>query len=223
MARQLTRLFVLLALAFTACISPVFAGAEDDALKKGNALVQSGDLDGAIEIYRKASEAWPNNAKMHLALGLSMANKGRPLEASHHLKTSAELEPSFQAWYSLGLVQASQNILDKAIEAYRKAIDINPRAYKAWYQLGLVHQARGDFNAASEAFGNSVKFNPNYPEAYLGLASAAYWSGDVAGARDQVSRLKSLKFKEQAAALEGWIDAKEKRKTETVTVPASQA
>lgn len=222
MARRLTRALAAALLFAGACASPVWAGAEADALKKGGELVQNGDLDGAVTLYRKAAEAWPKNAKLQLALGLALANKGEAIEASHHLKNSAEIEPTFQAWYSLGLVLANQNIFDRAVDAYRKAIELNPRAFKAWYQLGLVYQARGEFPAASEAFGNSVKYNPNYPEAYLGLGSAAYWSGDPAGARDQVARLRSLKFKEQAEALESWIDAKEKQKT-AVTAPASQA
>lgn len=208
--RKICFVFLLLA----AFITPTFAANGDDGLKKGNELVQSGNLDGAIDAYRKAAASAPKNAKIHLALGLALANKGNSLEAAGELRKSAEIEPTYQAWYSLGLVYVNQNVFDKAIDAYKRAIGLNSRGYKAWYQLGLAHQANGEFGAAVEAFGNSAKFNPSYPEAYLGYASASYWAGDVAAARYQVARLRSLKFPQQADALESWIAAKEKRKAE---------
>jgi tetratricopeptide (TPR) repeat protein len=207
MARPLIRRAVLAALILTT--SPLWAAGGDDALKKGNDLVQKGRLDDAIQIYRKAAESHPKNAKLHLTLGLSLANKGEAVEAARHLRASVQIEPTYQGWYSLGLVYASRNAFTEAVEAYQQALRLNPRAYRAWYQLGLVHSAQAQFDSALEAYGKSIEMNPQFEEGYLGLGSAYFWSGDRDAAKRQVERMKLLKMKDKAAALESWIKKKE--------------
>ncbi len=57
---------------------------------------------------------------------------------------------------------------EKAIEAYDRAIAIDPNFKDAWLNKGVVHSTLGEYQKAIEAFNKGISIDPNYKEAWLG-------------------------------------------------------
>lgn len=47
------------------------------------------------------------------------------------------------AYYNLGILYKAQGQLDKTIEFYKKAVEVNPRYNKPYNNLGNIYKDRG--------------------------------------------------------------------------------
>ena len=81
-----------------------------------------------------------------------------------------------------------------AIEAYRKAIKINPEnmAAVAWNELGVVYGHLDRYNDAIEAYRKAIKINPEYTEAWFNLGIVYRLSDNVTAAMDAAWELRRL-------------------------------
>lgn len=64
-----------------------------------------------------------------------------------------------EALVKLGIRLEEQNKFDKAEQAYRKALEIQPDYVLAWFNLGLLLIYQNKFNKAEEAIVKLLKFN----------------------------------------------------------------
>ena len=118
----------------------------------GNSLARTGKVDEALAAYQKAIELDPTNTAVYwrnFAVGLY--NSGRIKESLDPLRKATEADPkNAQAWYLLGAAlvntmefkQEGDQMLPVmqpgTIEAYQKAIELDPRGpYAAQAQQGL--------------------------------------------------------------------------------------
>lgn len=69
-------------------------------------------------------------------------------------------------WFEKGNKLYINQEYDKAIEAYTKAIALNPNYAKAYNNRGLVYDKKGQYDRAIEDFNRAIALNPNYAEAY---------------------------------------------------------
>ncbi len=198
-----------------------FCGQAEDDISKGNALVQKKDYDGAIKQYEDALKMDPKNAKAHLLLGLTYANKGDLDKALRFTEYALTLEKSYAAYHNLGLIYANKSDYQNAIDAYENALKLNPSSANEWYQLGRVYAASGNFAEGINAYKKAIAINPSLDSAYLGLGGAYYWSGDKNSALQQVAQLRKLKMTDKADMLDSWIKNKEEKKKETTTPPVN--
>ncbi len=60
-------------------------------------------------------------------------------------------------WFNLGAVYASKNKDNEAIEAYNKAIGLDPNYYQAINNLALLIEKSGDLQKAKELYEQAVK------------------------------------------------------------------
>lgn len=191
-----------------------FCGPVEEAILKGNEFVQKKNYDDAIKEYEKAVKIDPKNAKAHLLIGLTYANKGNLDKALKFTQYALMLEKSYPAFSNLGLIYANKGEYQNAIDAYQSAVELNPKSANAWYQLGRLHAGISNFKESITAYKKALELNPQLDNAYLGLGSAYYWSGDKASALEQVKQLRALKIKDKADQLETWIKNKEEKKKE---------
>src|SRR5206468_11993265 len=95
-----------------------------------------------LEAYSKAIELNPNDGATHNNYALALAKAKKIDEMKVELNKAAQLDPgkAGQYYYNLGalMVNAGQN--DAAVEAFKKAIDADPKHAESYYQLavGLV-------------------------------------------------------------------------------------
>ncbi len=66
-----------------------------------------------------------------------------------------------------------------AIEAYRKAIELNPSKATTMYNLALVYNKTKDYSSAAQYFRMATQANPEYFKAFNSLGVALMNSGKV--------------------------------------------
>ncbi|NOX62881.1 MAG: tetratricopeptide repeat protein [Chloroflexi bacterium] len=122
----------------------------DVAMTYGGALIMNAKWSKAVAVLEKAVSQHPENAR--LWLNLAAAYLGR-------LKLS------------------SRQAQERAIEAYERAIAIDPVAPSAHYNVGLIHAERKDWEQAEQWFQAALRANPADKD-------AAYWLERVRAARE---------------------------------------
>jgi tetratricopeptide (TPR) repeat protein len=72
----------------------------------------------------------------------------------------------------MGLAYTGLGKFKKAIEAYEKAIEINPYYGTAYYNMGIAYTGLGKFKKAIEAYEKAIEINPDYGTAYYNMGIA---------------------------------------------------
>jgi len=98
-----------------------------------------------LEAYGKAIELNPNDGATHNNYALALAKAKKFDEMKAELAKAAQLDPAKagQYYYNLGALMVNAGQGDAAIDAFKKAIDADPKHADSYYQLGvgLVAQA----------------------------------------------------------------------------------
>ncbi len=77
-----------------------------------------------------------------------------------------------KAYYEIGKTQ-------KAIDSFKKAIELTPDFEIAWNNLGLAHYQAGEKKEALASFRKAIEINPASAEAYNNLGSTYYKWGNI--------------------------------------------
>jgi superkiller protein 3 len=110
----------------------------EEYLQAGFAYFQQQDFDKAIQNYEKA-----------IALGTKSAGAYNFLGMSYRFKFQQTGKPELQ-----------QNEID----AYQKAINLDPNYWVAMVNLGTTYYSRGEKAQAAVWFKKAMALNPDYPE-----------------------------------------------------------
>ena len=112
----------------------------------GNRAFRRGDLEEAAERYRNALESDEENTRVHYNLGSTLLRLGESEAALEELRRGLEgREPDLRtrAFYNLGnalVAQAGsdQETLERAVEAFRRALLLDPENGDAKWNLELA-------------------------------------------------------------------------------------
>ena len=89
--------------------------------QEGYRLQMAGDLDGAVDVYRRSIEVHPT-AEAHTFLGWTFSFQGRLEDATRECLRAIELDPDFGNPYNdIGVYLMQQERLDEAIPWLQKA------------------------------------------------------------------------------------------------------
>ncbi|SRR5581483_654276 len=125
----------------------------------------SGDLDGAVEFYKRSIAAHPT-AEAHTFLGWTYSFQGKLEDAIEACKDAIDVDPDFGNPYNdIGSYLIKLERPDEAIpwlEAATRAPRYEPRHYPHC-NLGQVYWAKGQLTKALEEFDRALEFSPDYP------------------------------------------------------------
>jgi len=146
----------------------------DNVTKKsfndGNRSYKRGDLDGALDSYRKVLEYDEGFYQAHYQIGVIEAKMGNRDRAIGHYEASLEINPNFyKGWFALGLSRKSNGDNSGAISAFNSAVDVYPAYDKAYGAMGEIYLNEKNFEKAIEVLNTSVQVNPNYSKGYSTL------------------------------------------------------
>lgn len=80
------------------------------------------------------------NVRAHVMLGLDLWLQGAVPKATAELQKAVKLDPADDlAWTFLGDIYLEQGREDDALNAYKKATDINDKNFFAWYHAGTIY------------------------------------------------------------------------------------
>ncbi|HAJ35406.1 MAG TPA: hypothetical protein DCL15_06900 [Chloroflexi bacterium] len=105
------------------------------ALMRGLGLIgeMTNAPDVALKWYVQASRLWPENAELHARLGRTYQALGRPVLARQEFDLALSLAPNEPLyWVWLGAFREQYDGLDSAIQAYSKALEIDPDNFYAY-------------------------------------------------------------------------------------------
>jgi Tfp pilus assembly protein PilF len=88
-------------------------------------------------------------------------------------------------FYDQGMVEFSQAEFDKAIELYRKAVEMDAGYFDAWHALGMAYLRAGKIPEAIDAGKRAVEINPNDMLAHTSLSMYYMKAGDKAMAEKE--------------------------------------
>jgi Tfp pilus assembly protein PilF len=105
---------------------------------------QTAAQNKAIEAYQKALELKPEDAGMHNNFGLVLARMKKLPEAQAELEKAAALDApgAGKYYYNMGAVLVNTGQSDAAIEAFKKAITVDPNYADAQYQYAIALSAK---------------------------------------------------------------------------------
>jgi Tfp pilus assembly protein PilF len=128
----------------------------------GNALVEKGDFDSAIQQYLVALRINPNDSNTHYNFGVALFRKGYLDAAIQEYKIALRIAPNyFDAHLNMGVALINKGDLDVAIHEFQEALRIRPYHIDAHYNLGITLAKKGDLEAAIQEFQNVLRMNPN--------------------------------------------------------------
>lgn len=138
-----------------------------DLLAEGTRALQQGQIAAAVAMLQRAHQLKPehNDAALNLAGAYILSKQfGKAVEL---LEPLSEREPDNpMIWTNLGAAYLGNPILardehhQQAIAAFKKAIDLDPKAPHVAYNLGLIYRDRQQTDQALHWFRQALAANP---------------------------------------------------------------
>ena len=112
----------------------------------------------------------PNLAPAHFWMGKVQFAEQRFDQAAASFEKAGQLAGNYHfAWHMAGASYNQAGNYPKALEMYRKALEIDPRSALTWCNLGGTEFNRQNFPEAEAAFAKAIGFDPSYGLAYFNL------------------------------------------------------
>ena len=143
---------------------------------RGADYLRRGEAHNAISTLNRAHKLMPNDVLTAINLGGAYILAKKFALAIPILVKASEQEPRNEMiWTNLGAAYLGNPILAqddqqrKAIQAFERAIEINPVTPNVHYNLGLIHRDRGEIEQAILRFRQAVQTNPHDRDACRAL------------------------------------------------------
>lgn len=155
-----------------------------------------------VQHYRKKLKKSPNNvglyeelAKVHLEINnLDAATR------EYHIMTS--IAPTLAiGHYNLGTLYIQQGEMQRAIEAFQKAIELDENDTEPYIRLGWIYASQRKFDLAESYLQRALQRNPILGEAYRGLGEIYAHQGALKDAIAAYTKLTEIEPK----AATGWL------------------
>src|SRR5262249_39075499 len=110
------------------------------------------DPTAAVDVYRRAARANPDNPAFVERLGDLLIRLRRDDEARAEIESLAEASPrDGRLWMKLGAIHYEQKQWDRAIDAFRRVLTLEPNNMRARYFLATTYMDSGkDADARAE-------------------------------------------------------------------------
>jgi tetratricopeptide (TPR) repeat protein len=130
-------------------------------------------IDKAVPAYEQLISLAPDKLENYGLLADAYKQSGATDKEMEVYKRMGEQDPSGRAFYNLGNIMFNKNEMDKAAEAYRKAIEQAPEHADAHFQLGMSLVNLGKFKEAVSELDTFVKLKPKDSRATEAKSMAA--------------------------------------------------
>ncbi len=140
----------------------------------GLALVQKGDMDGALNHFQETSRIKPNEPDPFNNIGIILAKRGHLEKAVSYFSEALRRNPSYQnARANLELTLSQMARSGKKIPLVDES-SIRSRDPESYYGLGVDSARKGDLSKAISYFLETLRIKPDHYQAHndIGVALA---------------------------------------------------
>lgn len=161
----------------------------DQVIFKAKIHLKKGEIKELQKLYQDFLEVYPQNIRIQRELNnlknlhqnnfksyvfqkeldhfINLYNQDEFITLIKEAKALLERFPSeFIIWNILGVSLNMSGKIDEAIDAFKKAIYINPSYADAYFNLGNTLKDQNKPNSALEAYQKTLSLDPNYIKAY---------------------------------------------------------
>ncbi|MBT3464071.1 tetratricopeptide repeat protein, partial [archaeon] len=165
---------------------------------------QKGDSYLAIENFKKSAEFFNISNKTYNyyscpydGLGMEYYKLNKLNESIINLKTAISINPNIdiKKYETLADIYFKKNELDKAIEIYKKILEIDSAKEKVYIELGLIYFELDKFNESSTIFKIALEKFPNNSMAMTGLAKIYIMTNEEKKAEPLIKKAINLDSK----------------------------
>lgn len=146
----------------------------------------------AADCFQRVLPAWPEDADLHVGLGIALYEQGRVEEAIRYMREACRLAPtSVLAWFNLGEAVGREAHTAEAVEALRRALELDPAHLPARLSLARALANLGQVDAAVAGFREVLRRDRFHAEAWFGLSNlntVRFDAGDAACLEQALAR-----------------------------------
>lgn len=128
--------------------------------------------------------------------GVQLYKQRRYAEAVQQLRSAlgAGVDPAKESnlWTILGNAYDELDQYSEAIEAHKRALEIDPKSSVVWTNLGAVYRHDQNFTEARNCYLKALDLNPDYPEAHASLGALYIFENQPDKAIDSLQRALEL-------------------------------
>jgi Flp pilus assembly protein TadD len=133
-------------------------------LNLGNTYYEQGQIESAIEQYRKAIDINKGYAVAYGNIGSAYLHKKQPDKAEEYLEKAISLKNNYPiAHYNLGIVYFQRRKYQEALTELKVATEQLPQLYQAWNMIGRAYIRMKNPEEAKKAFQRSLQIMPKQP------------------------------------------------------------
>ncbi|MBU2500806.1 tetratricopeptide repeat protein [bacterium] len=149
-------------------------------VQAGALALREGDIPGALGLFEKVIEAFPDRPEGHNNLGALYTSLGEFARAEACFDRVLQLIPdNGNILYNRGLVRARQEKFETARLDFEAVLALNPLDPDAHNNLGVAAYVRGDVEEARTHFTAALATHRTHPNAAINLCDLEAAAGDI--------------------------------------------
>lgn len=147
-----------------------------------------GDFDSALAQYKKVIKTKRHLLSIPYVYNNRVSYKENKAIAYYNIGVTYRLK----SLYANDNWELQRKYLAKAINAYKKSIEINPKSYDAQYNLGLAYHIAGNYDEAGKCYCNAIGIAPMNYDAHYNLAVLLRKLGHYKESYDEIDKASTL-------------------------------
>ncbi len=137
----------------------------------------------------------PANARLEVIF--EWIDAGALSESEAHLRQiDDDAQPKEQlseVWFHLGLAFQNNHENKRAMVAYERARELNPRNLQAWFNGGMIQHEEGMLHPALQCYLKALEIEPEQPKIWCNLGALQFQLGEFQDSVDSLNRSVGLK------------------------------
>ena len=132
----------------------------------------------ALNAYKRALDANPQNPRHWLSVGIIYCDLGRPERGIDHLRRATEIQPDLaEAHINLGAAYLGTGRHGVAIDHLRKATELQPETALTYVNLGAAYNETDRHSEALDVLNKALEIQPEHPGAHVNLGASYHGLG----------------------------------------------
>lgn len=149
-----------------------------DLIKQGVQLNDQGNYAGAINKYNQALKIDPENVQANYEIAFSLFSSGKGNDGIPYIektiKGSDSISLTAASYDLLGSIYDQGRQTEKAIEAYKNGIKLNPKYQRLYYNLGITYFRNKQYPEAEANAIEAIKLDPKHASSQRMYALVAF-------------------------------------------------